>query len=187
MTPPMTTSHDEPDALVPEPRIVDGEFVATHDVPFSVTLDSMIAEVRAGNAPNIGRFCRYCCTPLEHGTSVCPTCDTTTDDHPPRDKISPSLAEIYTAKRKREARYIHGAAWFGLLFGTSISVVMIMVLPGWTKVFAILFLILGSYYIASYLGNVLIQEYAYRNGLKLFAERWQEYDRQRALGKLNDD
>lgn len=183
----MTTSNDEPASLVPEPRIVDGKFVATHDVPFSLTLDSMIAEVRAGNAPNLGRFCGYCSTPLEHGTAVCPTCDTTTDEHPTRDKIPRSLGEIYTAKRKSEARYIHSAAWFGLLFGTAVSVVLIMVLPGWTKVFAILFLILGSYYIASYLGNVLIQNYAYRNGLKLFAERWQEYERQRALDNLDDD
>ena len=48
--------------------------------------------------------------------------------------------------------------------GTAISVGLIVALPGWTKVFAVIFLIAGSYYLASYLGNVLAQNYAYHAG-----------------------
>jgi hypothetical protein len=159
----------------PEPTIVDGEFVPSRDLPFSDSLDLMIAEIRAGNAPNLGRFCGYCYTPLDAKRRACPTCETRIDDVPPREKIARTVAQVYTAKRKREGRYVHGAAWAGILFGAAVSVGLIAVLPGWTKVFAILFLIAGSYYIASYLGNVAVQNYAYRRGLQQFSVAWQEF------------
>ena len=136
-----------PPTAPPEPTIVDGKFVPTHDVPFSEALDAMIAEVRAGNAPNLGRFCGYCYTPLDPGREVCPTCGTSADAVPVRDKISRTVAQVYTAKRKREGRYVHGAAWAGILLGTAVSTGLIVILPDWTKVFAILFLIVGSYYL----------------------------------------
>ena len=171
----------------PEPTIVDGVFVPTREVPFSDALDVMIAEVRAGKAPNLGRFCGYCYTPLERKRRVCPTCGTLAEETPPREKIARTLAQVYTAKRKREGRYVHGAAWAGILFGAAVSVGLILVLPGWTKVFAILFLILGSYYIASYLGNVAVQDYAYRRGLQQFSVAWQEFLALRAAGAVEDE
>lgn len=177
----------DPRSAPPQPTIVEGRFVPTHDVPFSEALDEMIAEVRAGNAPNLGRFCGYCYTPLERERGVCPTCDTAVTEVPPRDKISRSLAQVYTAKRKREGRYVHGAAWAGILFGAAVSVGLIIVLPDWTKVFAILFLIVGSYYIASYLGNVAVQDYAYRRGLQQFSLAWQEFLRLRAAGAVDEE
>ena len=64
---------------------------------------------------------------------------------------------------------------------------LILVLPGWTKVFAIIFMILGSYMIATYLGNYLIQERAFRSGLRFFAAGWQEYSAERDRGALDDD
>lgn len=171
----------------PEPTFEDGEFVPTRDVPFSESLDEMIAEVRSGNAPNLGRFCGYCYTPLESKRKLCPTCGTSVQDMPTREKISRTLAHVYTAKRKREARYVHGAAWTGILFGAAVSVGLIIVLPGWTKVFAILFLIVGSYYIASYLGNVAVQDYAYRRGLQQFSIAWQEFLELRTAGVVDED
>ena len=171
----------------PEPKIVDGRFVPTRDVPFSETLDQLIAEIRDGKAPNLGIFCDYCCTPLAGQQSRCPTCGTALAEHPPREKISRTLARIYTAKRKREARYVHGAAWSGILIGAAISIGLIIALPGWTKIFAIVFLIIGSYYVASYLGNVLVQGHAYRSGLRLFARHWHEYAQARRTGTVDDD
>ena len=160
---------------VPEPRIVEGEFVPTREVPFSKALDELVAAIRGGKAPNIGRFCGYCTAPLRDSVQRCPTCGSTTREAPPQDRIAQPLAAIYTAKRRREARIVHGAAWFGILIGVTISLGLMVILPGWTKVFAVLLLIAGSYYIASYLGNVLAQGYAYSQGLRLFAARWQQF------------
>ncbi len=183
----MTAQAEVPPAAIPEPKIVDGRFIPTRDVPFSESLDALIAEIRAGNAPNLGHFCAYCCTPLHDAGSACPTCGASPLETPPRAKISQPLAEIYTAKRKKEARYVHSAAWLGLLLGAGISMALIVVLPSWTKFLAIAFLILGSYYLASYLGNVLVQDYAYRNGLRLFAQRWHDYVLTRERGAVDDD
>lgn len=171
----------------PAPTMEDGEFVPTYEVPFSEALDEMIAEVRAGNAPNLGRFCGYCYTPLDSKRERCPTCGTSARETPTREKIARTLAQVYTAKRKREARYVHSAAWAGILFGAAVSVGLIVVLPGWTKVFAILFLIVGSYCIASYLGNVAVQNYAYRRGLEQFSTAWQEFLALRAAGAVDEE
>lgn len=177
------TAHPESHRI----RIEDGEFLPTRDIPFSPALDELIAAIRAGKAPNLGRFCGYCCAPLGDRRERCETCGTEVGESAPRDKISRALAAVYTGKRKQEARIIHGAAWLGILIGTAISVGLIVALPGWTKVFAVIFLIAGSYYLASYLGNVLAQNYAYRAGLRLFARRWQEYLRGRETGTVDDE
>ena len=157
------------------------------DLPFSPALDELIAEIRKGRAPNLGSFCGNCCAPLLAQDPRCTTCGSAVRDVPPRERISRALAAIYTHKRSREGRMVHAAAWFGIMLGVAISTVLIIVLPDWTKVFAILFLILGSYYIASYLGNVLIQDYAYRQGLRAFARAWARYRLDREQGLLDDD
>ena len=159
---------------LPTPTYEDGDFVPTRDVPFSAELDELIAEIRAGNAPNIGRFCGYCSAPLgreEH----CAVCGEATARTPAVDKIDRDLAQIYTAKRKREGLYVHLAAWSGILLATGLSILMIWFLPGWSKVFAIIFLVLGGYFCGVFFGNVLVQGYAYRAGLSLFAKRWTEW------------
>ncbi len=171
----------------PAVRYEEGRFVATHDVPFSTALDELIAEVREGNAPNLGRFCGYCSTPLTPQDGVCPTCATETAALAPREKIPRPLAAVYTRKRKVEARIIHSAAWLGISIGAAISIGLILALPGWTKIFAVIFLVAGSYYLASYMGNVLAQDFAYRRGLRTFAARWQEYRRALATGEVSDD
>lgn len=152
----------------------DGDFVPTREVPFSAELDQLIAEIRAGNAPNIGRFCGYCSAPLGN-EDQCQVCGETTNETPSVDKIDRDLAQIYHAKRKREGLYVHLAAWAGILVATAISIIMIWFLPGWTKAFAIVFLVLGGYFAGVFFGNVLIQGYAYRAGLRMFAQRWSEW------------
>ena len=183
----MTPAESSADNAIPQPTIVNGRFVPTHDVPFSDVLDQLIAEIRAGRAPNLGRFCSYCCTPLGEGQTQCPTCGTSTADQPVRSKISRPLAQMYTAKRKREGRYVHSAAWLGLVIGTIISIGLIFILPSWTKFLAVAFMIIGSYYIASYLGNFLVQDYAYQRGLRLFAQHWHAFIQGRAQGASHDE
>jgi hypothetical protein len=172
---------------IPEPTIIEGDFVPTREVPFSSALDELIAAIRKGDAPNLGRFCGYCCTPLRKRDETCPTCSTSEREAAPREKISRSLAEIYTRKRKREGRWVHGAAWSGLILGTLISVLLIMTLPGWTKILAVVFMIVGSYFIATYMANVLVQNRAYRSGLEFFARGWSVYLHAREQGSLEDD
>ena len=156
------------------PRFEQGEFVPSREVPFSGELDRLIHEIRAGEAPNIGRFCGYCCAPLGN-RSDCDVCGEQTTSTAPLDKIDRELAQIYVAKRKREALFVHSGAWLGILLATGVSIGLIMVLPSWTKVFAILTLVLGGYFAGVFFGNVLAQMPAYRSGLKLFATRWGEY------------
>ena len=146
----------------------------TREVPFSSDLDELIAEIRAGRAPNLGRFCGYCCAPLGQ-IDACAVCGEHTDHTPAVDKIDRELAQIYHAKRKREGLYVHLAAWSGILLATALSILMIVLLPGWTKVFAIVFLVLGGYFMGVFFGNVLIQGFAYRAGLRMFARRWKAW------------
>lgn len=168
-----------------QPTFRDGEFVPSREVPFSRELDELIHEIRAGDAPNIGRFCGYCCAPLGRA-SRCEVCGETAAQTEPLDKIDRDLAQIYVAKRKREALFVHCGAWTGILLATALSVLLIVFLPGWTKVFAIMTLVLGGYFAGVFFGNVLAQMPAYRSGLNLFARRWSEYaasrDQSESLG-----
>ena len=161
-------------AEVPSPRFEAGAFVPTRDVPFSAELDELIAEIRSGNAPNLGRFCGYCSAPLGDADR-CGVCGETTRDTPAADKIDRDLAQIYQAKRKREGLYVHSGAWTGILLATALSILLIIVLPGWTKVFAVIELVLGGYFAGVFFGNVLVQGPAYRAGLRMFAKRWHEW------------
>ena len=161
-------------AAPPQPTFENGEFVPSRDVPFSPELDALIHEIRAGEAPNIGRFCGYCSAPLGQAAG-CEVCGESTSRTEPLDKIDRELAQIYVAKRKREALFVHIGAWTGILLATALSILLIVFLPGWTKVFAIMTLVLGGYFAGVFFGNVLAQTPAYRSGLKLFAQRWSEY------------
>lgn len=161
-------------AAPPRPRFEGGEFVPSRDVPFSRELDQLIHEIRAGEAPNIGRFCGYCNAPLGRQPR-CGVCGEPASRTAPQDKIDRELAQIYVAKRKREALFVHGGAWTGILLATGLSVALIVFLPGWTKVFAIMMLVIGGYFAGVFFGNVLAQMPAYRSGLGLFARRWSEY------------
>ena len=169
-------------SAIPRPTYRDGDFVPSRDVPFSSDLDQLIAEIRAGNAPNIGRFCGYCCAPLgaepDDVAQTCGVCGESTEQTPAVDKIDRDLAQIYHAKRKREGLYVHLAAWSGIILATGLTILMILLLPGWTKVFAIAFLVLGGYFMGVFFGNVLIQGFAYRAGLNMFAKRWAAWQSQ---------
>ena len=164
-----------------EPTFVDGEFQPSRAVPFSRELDELIHEIRAGEAPNIGRFCGYCCAPLGRMSS-CEVCGESASRTAPLEKIDRELAQIYVAKRKREAWYVHGFTWTGILLMTGLAVLLMVVLPGWTKIFANMTLVLGGYFARVFFGNVLAQTPAYRSGLRLFARRWSEFAAARELG-----
>ena len=170
-------------AAPPLPRYEAGEFVPSREVPFSRDLDELIHEIRAGNAPNIGRFCGYCSAPLGQ-LERCDLCGEPESRTPAVDKIDRELAQIYVAKRKREALFVHSGAWIGILLATAVSIGLIMVLPGWTKGFAILTLVVGGYFAGVFCGNVLAQVPAYRSGLKLFARRWRDYAAARGISRL---
>ena len=159
------------------PQFRDGEFVPTREVPFSDELDQLIAEIRKGEAPNLGRFCGRCCAPLGDADS-CSTCGEHVGATEPVEKIDRELAAIYTAKRKREGLFVHLAAWAGILLATALSVLMIYLFADaglWVIVLGLLVLIVGGYFAGVYFGNVLIQDRAYRSGLEMFARRWEAY------------
>ena len=164
----------QPAPAIPRPTYQDGDFVPTREVPFSEELDELIAEIHAGRAPNLGRFCGYCSAPLGKDAS-CAVCGELAERTPSVQKIDRDLAQIYHAKRKREGLYVHLAAWTGILLATGLSILLILLLPGWTKVFAVIFLVLGGYFMGSFFGNVLVQGFAYRAGLEMFAQRWAEW------------
>lgn len=159
------------------PQYRDGEFVPTRDVPFSDELDQLIAEIRKGEAPNLGRFCGRCCAPLGDADS-CRTCGEPVGATEPVGKIDRELAAIYTAKRKREGLFVHLAAWTGILLATALSVLLIYFFAEagiWVVALGLLILIAGGYFAGVFFGNVLIQDRAYRSGLEMFARRWCEY------------
>ena len=163
--------------MTAQPKFEDGVFVPTRAVPFSDELDQLIAAIRNGEAPNLGRFCGRCSAPLGE-LDACSVCGEEVSETEPAGKIDRELAAIYTAKRKREALFVHLAAWTGILLATALAVLLIVFFGAeglWVVALGLGILIIGGYFAGVYFGNVLIQERAYRSGLRMFAEHWADY------------
>ena len=75
------------------------EAVHVNDLPvFSPRLDELMANMLAGEAPNVGRFCGYCYTPLGRKADVCPHCHRTTSEYEAVAKI-PAAVDLRNVRR----------------------------------------------------------------------------------------
>ena len=66
---------------------------------FSERLDEVMAAMLDGRAPNVGRFCGYCYTPLGKRWEECPHCRRTTADFAPVAKIPAEFFDLYRRMR----------------------------------------------------------------------------------------
>ena len=61
---------------------------------FSERLEEQLVAVTRGEAPNAGRFCGHCYTPLGAETERCPHCDTATRERGPVASVPEAVIEM---------------------------------------------------------------------------------------------
>ncbi|MBI1885049.1 MAG: zinc ribbon domain-containing protein [Chloroflexi bacterium] len=142
----------------------------------SERLQTLMADVLAGNAPNAGRFCGYCYHPVGQETDLCPHCGRSTAEWAPVNRIPEAVFAMFLAQRSREGWVVRLIAYGGLLAGIVLSLLPIAFADvRWWTVLS-LFVILGlSYVVAANLANTLGDAVGYRWGQAVLRRRWEEF------------
>ena len=87
---------------------------------FSQALEDHIVAVSRGQAPNAGRFCGNCYTPIGRDTELCPHCREACDPagrtgRKPVSAVPGDLLDILRVQRSIESKWVNGFAYLGIL------------------------------------------------------------------------
>lgn len=155
------------------------------DVPlFSARLDELLDAIRRGEAPNAGRFCGYCFTPLAD-RDACVHCGRPTSHVPPVERVPNEVLEMYRALRRRESLVVNSFAYLGLTIGVLLFVAMVAVAvfyldaAWWFLTLSIVVLLVGGRVLAGILGGIVGDNLGYRYARRKLAEDWAAYQASR--------
>ena len=156
------------------------------DLPiFSDRLAALLEEFRAGKAPNSGRFCGYCYTPIDEQRQHCPHCRKAVSDHPAVARVPRDVLEMFRRRRRRESLIVNGFAYLGLLSGVLLFIVIFYILFAvdaniWWFVFDIVLLFVAARVLAGLIGGFVGDELGYRYARNKLVEEWHAYNASRA-------
>jgi rRNA maturation protein Nop10 len=153
---------------------------------FSKRLDEVMAAMIAGEAPNVGRFCGYCYTPLGKKADTCGHCGHTTSDVAPCAKIPSDFFDLYRRLRKRESLIVNSFAFAGLGLGLVLFIVLVAIAVYrynqslWMLAGATAVLIVGGRVFAGILGGWIGDQIGYDYAHRKLIVEWQAYEQERA-------
>ena len=152
---------------------------------FSERLTSVLDTIFEGKAPNAGRFCGNCYTPIDAQRTRCLHCDQDVEQRPAVEKVPQEVLAMFRQLRRRESLVVNGFAYVGLFSGvaTFIGVFYVLFTVGagvWWYVFDIALLFVLSRVLAGLLGGYIGDEVGYRYARRKLAEDWAVYAVERA-------
>ena len=155
------------------------------DVPsvpvFSARLTTVLDNIFKGEAPNAGRFCGYCFTPINAERQQCQHCDALVADHKPVDGIPDAILAMFKQLRRRESLIVNGFAYLGLFTGVAIFIGIFIVLFStganfWWYVFNIVLLFVLARVLAGILGGYVGDELGYKYARRKLVDDWEAYE-----------
>jgi len=152
---------------------------------FSPRLDEVMASMLKGEAPNVGRFCAHCYTPLTKSAQTCPHCGFETAARPPLPKLPPEIFALYRRMRRRESLIVNSFAFAGLGIGLVLFVVLVALAvyrfeQSWAMLaVALAVLLVGGRVFAGILGGWIGDQIGYDFARKRLVAEWEEFERQR--------
>lgn len=156
------------------------------DIPiFSERLDELMAAMIKGDAPNAGRFCGYCYTPLAKKADVCPHCTTSTASRGPVAKIPSDFFPLYQRMRKRESLIVNSFAFAGLTLALVLFIALVAVTvyqfdaSVWGLAGATAVLLVGGRIFAGILGGWIGDAIGYDYAHKRLVLEWHAYEHER--------
>ncbi len=156
------------------------------DLPvFSKRLDELMASMLAGEAPNVGRFCGYCYTPLGKHADACAHCARTTAQYAPVAKIPAEFFALYKRMRHRESVIVNSFAFAGLGLALLLFIVIVAIAVYrfnaslWWMAGATAVLIVGGRVFAGILGGWIGDSIGYDVAHRKLAVEWQAYEHER--------
>ena len=158
---------------------------AAVDVPiFSERLSAVLDAVFKGEAPNAGRFCGSCYTPIDAQRRQCPHCGRSVAERAPVERVPDGVLEMFRRLRRRESLVVNSFAYLGLALGVLTFVLVFYLLFAlnanvWWFVFDIVLLFGLSRGLAGLLGGVVGDEVGFRYARRKLAEEWGAYEVER--------
>jgi hypothetical protein len=155
---------------------------------FSERLTTVLEDVHAGKAPNVGRFCGYCYTPIDAQRHHCPYCRKAVADYPAVGRVPGDVLEMFRRRRRRESLIVNGFAYLGLFSGMLIFFAIFYLLfilnAGiWWYVFDIVLLFVAARVLAGLIGGFIGDELGYRYARRKLIEEWRAYETQRKTAR----
>lgn len=160
----------------------------TPDVPvFSDRLSEVLGTVIKGEAPNVGRFCGYCYTPLDATRVHCPHCMKSASEYPPVEKVPAEVLEMFRKLRRRESLIVNSFAQLGIFLGVMSFVALFYFhflndVSVWWYAFDVAVLFILSPVLAGIIGGYFGDHYAYRFARRKLATEWRTFE---ANGRLS--
>ncbi len=150
---------------------------------FSDRLTEVLDSMFKGEAPNAGRFCGYCFTPISSERTHCPHCERAVAEHMPVDSVPDPILMMFKQLRRRESMVVNGFAYFGLFSGVAIFIGIFIVLFStganfWWYVFDIVLLFVSARVLAGLLGGYIGDEVGYKYSRRKLVEDWDAYEGQ---------
>jgi hypothetical protein len=153
---------------------------ARENAVLSERLGELATEIMQGQAPNYGRFCGHCYTPLGEERTDCPHCGRDASRLPPVERIPDRVLAMFRRKRRRESIIVNSFAYLGLALGVGLFLLLFLVYSAlWWRILDIGVLVLSSRLFAAVLGGVIGDEVGYRFAQRRLAEEWGEFTTQR--------
>ena len=156
------------------------------DIPvFSDRLTTALATMFRGEAPNVGRFCGHCYTPLDPERTQCPHCGHPVEERAPVERVPSEVLEMFRQSRRRESLVVNSFAYLGLALGVLTFIVVFYVLfildaNVWWYVFDIVLLFVLARVLAGLLGGLVGDEMGFRYARRKLTEEWREYEGRRS-------
>jgi hypothetical protein len=152
---------------------------------FSPRLDELMSCMIDGEAPNVGRFCGYCYTPLGKRADVCPHCARSTSEYATVAKIPSDFFVLYRRMRKRESIIVNSFAFAGLGIGLLLFIGIVALgvyrynASLWVMAMSVVVLIVGGRVFAGILGGWIGDQIGYDHAQRKLAIEWAEYEQER--------
>jgi len=154
---------------------------------FSERLSTVLENMFKGEAPNVGRFCSRCYTPIDHERVECRHCGASSKQPPPVERVPDEVLLMFRRLRRRESLVVNGFAYAGLALGVLIFIAIFYVLFStdanvWWYIFDIILLFVGARVLAGLLGGVLGDELGFKYARRKLTEDWQAYEAGQGAG-----
>jgi hypothetical protein len=148
---------------------------------FSERLTELLEAYLKGEAPNAGRFCGYCYSPIDAGRRECPNCGRSVDDHAPVERVPDGVIAMFRRKRRRESLVVNSFAYIGLALSVVIFIVVfyfIFMSGGnlWLYAFNIALLFVLARVLAGLIGGFVGDDLGFRYARRKLADEWREYE-----------
>ncbi|MSQ42145.1 MAG: zinc ribbon domain-containing protein [Dehalococcoidia bacterium] len=145
---------------------------------FSARLEEHLVAVTRGEAPNRGRFCSHCYTPMAMQSLRCAHCGTETAERAPAEQVPQTIVELLRDVRRTESRWVNGFAYLGVLTAVVGGLVVVLGIPALrdsliaaTIVYGLILLV-GSRVLAGVLGGYYGDRIGFERARARLREQW---------------